>query len=106
MNYSKEVVDKVSTVLQYLAIDTDNRIKLSTGHTIRMDEDANLMYVCWNESGEEIPDHQLCANELSYRRLWDEVDKIGIRDMHKYTEEVKLYNALRNAIITHKRGNK
>lgn len=106
MNYSKEVVDKVSTILQYLAIDTDNRIKLSTGHTIRMDEDANLMYVCYNENGEEVLDRKICANELTYRHLWDEVDKIGIRDMYKYTEEVKLYNALRNAVLNSRRRNK
>ncbi len=105
MKYNMTIINGISTLLKYLAIDTNNRVKLSTGYTLKMDECGNLMYVCWREVGVE-SNHEICANELSYSNLYDEVEKISEENMKKYTEEVKLHESISRVLQPNNRRNK
>lgn len=87
MTQGIRIADRISKILHYLAIDKSHRVKLSNGYTLKMDEWGNLMYVCWRDAGVE-SDHEVCANEISYITLYDEVDRISDEKMREYASVV------------------
>lgn len=95
MKYNLEIVNNINVLLSYLAI--GESVKLKSGHTIWMCEDANIWYQLYDEMGNPKNEKRICANELRYIDLYQIVEDLG-DDIEVFREKVALHKGLNNVL--------